>query len=342
MYPEPVILPGVNSVALAQAVISNMMEIGVVSGSTVSIPQGNTLNTVTSRPNTRVMPRIIDLKMEVFSDGEFAPVIQDTIRDRRVFILQHTQTPEEILQLCMTIDAVKRCSGEKAVVILPYMPFSRQEKTMDKRTSIGAKVIANLLMAAGADAVICFDLHAPAIAGFFDDVPVDMINGTAIFCDYIKSLGIPNEELCFASPDVGGAKRAKAFRKHFPGSKFAICDKERPGANQVGEMELIGDVTGLHVIYIDDVVDTAGTVCKASDLAKAKGAATVRAIITHPVMSGPAYERLEASAIMELVVSDSIPLKRKSDKITVVSIAPTLAKAMLRLGSSQSLSVLNE
>lgn len=323
MNAPAVILPGVASQDLANSVLEHMFDQSTKAGYSIALPT--------------ITPMI----MEKFSDGEFAPVIQETVRDRRVFILQHVQTPEEILQLCMTIDAVKRCSGEKAVVILPYMPFSRQEKTMDKRTSIGAKVIANLLMAAGADAVICFDLHAPSIAGFFDDVPVDMINGTAIFCDYIKELGIPNEQLCFATPDVGGAKRARNFRKHFPGSRFAICDKDRPGANQIGEMELIGDVKGLHVIFVDDIADTFGTISKASKLVMDNGAASVRAIITHPVMSGSAYSNLDASPLTELIVSDSIPLKNHNSRIRVVSIASTLAKAMLRLTTSQSISELN-
>ena len=325
MSVRTVLLPGTNSIELAQDVLTKMYE------------EHNNLG------HGYQLPTIVPMVMEHFSDGEFAPVIEETVRDRRVFILQQTKTPQQIMELCMTIDAVKRCSGEKAVVVLPYMPFSRQEKTMDKRTSIGAKVMAKMLMAAGADSIITFDLHAPAIAGFFD-VPVDLINGTAIFCDYIKGLGISNEGLCFASPDAGGVKRARNFKKHFPGSRLVICDKDRPGANEISEMELIGDVEGLHVIFVDDMIDTAGTICRASDLVMERGAASVRAIVTHAVMSGPAYERVQASKLQELIVSDTIPLtlgRVGTNKITVVSIARTLAKAMLRLGSSTSLSELN-
>lgn len=329
-----VILPGVKSVKLAEDVLHHMMKLA-------NETQAPEFGNFREKFKGFVFPKIVGLKMEDFSDGEFAPVIQETVRDRRVFILQHVQTSEEFMKLCFTIDAVKRCSGEKAVVILPYYPFSRQDKTMDKRTAMGAKVVAKMLEAVGADSVICFDLHAPQIAGFFDHAPVDMISGHVLFCDYIQTLNLDMSKVKFIAPDAGGAKRTKKFRARFPGSGFAVIDKDRVEANVVGGMELIGEVDGYDCILTDDIGDTFGTVMKATQLLYEKGAKSVRAILTHPVMSGKAYENLEKSGITELIVSDSIPLKKTDPRITVVSIAPSLASAMLRLGSSQSLSELN-
>lgn len=325
MNQRAVILPGVDSLSFGEEVVRQMLQ--------------------QYRPGNKKTPtpEIINLKMEVFADGEFAPVIQRTVRDRRVFIMQHTRTPEDVVKLCMTIDAVKRCSGEKAVVVMPYMPFSRQDKTMDKRTSLGAKVIANMLKACGADHVITFDLHAPQIAGFFDGIPVDNIHGHVIFGDYLiqGNTGLDFKNVTWISPDAGGTKRTQKFRDLFPGSGFAVIDKTRAAANQIKSMELIGDVQGRDCILTDDMGDTFTTIAKASDLLIAKGAKSVRAILTHALMSGDAFEKLRNSSLTQLLVSDSIPLKETDPRITVVSLAPALAKVMLQLTASKSLSEFN-
>lgn len=325
MNGRAVILPGVDSQEFAKEVVQQM--------------QRQYYPGIEKTPT----PEIINLIMEVFADGEFAPVIQRTVRDRRVFIMQHTRTPEDVVKLCMTIDAVKRCSGEKAVVVMPYMPFSRQDKTMDKRTSLGAKVVANMLKACGADHVITFDLHAPQIAGFFDGIPVDNIHGHVIFGDFLKenAAGLDWANVTWISPDAGGTKRTQKFRALFPGSGFGVIDKAREAANKISHMELIGDVEGRDCVLTDDMADTFTTIAKASDLLMKKGAKSVRAILTHALMSGDAFTKLRNSSLTQLLVSDSIPLKETDPRITVVSLAPALAKVMLQLTSSKSLSEFN-
>lgn len=326
MNTPSVIVPGENAIGLAKQVMRQMFEQTYIQGIATTLP---TLNI---------------LEMETFSDDEFAPVISQTVRDKRVFILQHVHgSGESFQQLLFTIDAAKRCSSEKVVVILPYYPFSRQDKTMNKRTSLGAKVVAKQLEAVGADAVVCFELHATQIQGFFD-IPVDMISGLVIFKDFLDNFfqGRKLSGFTFVSPDEGGTKRTKKFKDAYPGTKFAMIDKSREVANQVASMELIGDVTGQDCILVDDLVDTAGTLVKAAALLLEKGAKSVRALITHPVLSGKAYENISNSDLVELIVSDSIPLKQENSRIQVVSIAPALAKVMLRLTNSQSISEINK
>jgi ribose-phosphate pyrophosphokinase len=290
------------------------------------------------------LPSFINMKMEHYSDHEFAPMISQTVRDKRVFLMQHVHgSGERLQQLLFTINAAKGCSAEKVVAIIPYYPFCRQDKTMNKRTSLGAKLIAKQLEAAGADAVICFDPHATQIQGFFD-IPVDMIGGLMIFKSYLDELfqGMDLNKITFASPDEGGTKRTKKFKEAYPGTNMVMIDKSRVQANEIASMELIGNVEGQDVVLVDDIADTSGTICKAANLLMEKGAKSVRAVITHAVLSGNAYENINNSALQELIVSDTIPIDlTKSEKIRVATIAPALAQVMLRLTNSQSISEIN-
>ena len=257
-----------------------------------------------------------------FSDGEFQPCFEETVRGSYVFIVQSTFPPtENLFELLLMVDSAKRASAYKIAAVIPYFGFARQDRKDKPRVSIGAKLVADLLYAAGVDRVMTMDLHADQIQGFFN-VPVDHLYGSSIFIPYIKSLNIDN--LSFATPDMGGAKRANAYSKYF-NTPMIICHKSREKANVVGEMTAIGDIEGKNIIVMDDMIDTAGTITKAADMMMDKGAKSVRAIITHPVLSGPAYERIEKSAIKEIIVTDSIPLKRECDKIKVISVADMFA-----------------
>ena len=260
-----------------------------------------------------------------FSDGEFEPIIQESVRGSFVFCIQSTFAPaDNLLEMLMLMDAAKRASAGHIIAVIPYFGLARQDRKDKPRVAIGAKLVANLLTAAGATRVMTMDLHAPQIQGFFD-IPVDHLDASAIFTPYLKSLNI--EDLCFASPDVGSTKRARAYAMMF-NADLAICDKHRTRANEVESMRLIGDVTGKNVVLVDDLIDTGGTLAAAANLIMEKGAKSVRAMITHPVLSGKAYERIEQSALLELVVCDTIPLKKESNKIKVLSVAPLFAKAI--------------
>jgi ribose-phosphate pyrophosphokinase len=272
-----------------------------------------------------------------FSDGEMSPFIGESVRGHEVFIVQSTFAPaDNFLELLLMIDAVKRASALNVNVLIPYFGYARQDRKDKPRVAIAAKLIANLLSAAGADRIMTCDLHADQIQGFFD-IPVDHLDGNYIFVPYLKSLGLDN--IMFASPDVGGIKRARSFAKFF-GADLAVCDKYRKEANKIDSMRLIGEVEGKDVILIDDLVDTAGTICKAAALLKEKGASTVRAICTHPVLSGNAYENIDNSVLEELVVSDTIPLKQKSPKIKVLTVSDLFAKAIRKIHDHESISSL--
>jgi ribose-phosphate pyrophosphokinase len=234
------------------------------------------------------------------------------------------------------VDASKRASASSVNVVIPYFGYARQDRKDKPRVSIGAKLIANLLSAAGADRIMACDLHADQIQGFFD-IPVDHLDGAYIFVPYLKSLGLQN--IMFASPDVGGIKRARSFAKFF-NAELAVCDKYRKEANKIETMRLIGDVEGKDVVLVDDLVDTAGTICKAAALLKEKGARSVRAVCTHPVLSGKAYENIEGSVLEEIVVSDTIPLKEKGLKIKVLSVSDLFAKAIRKIHDHESISSL--
>ena len=270
-----------------------------------------------------------------FADGEFEPSFDETIRGSDVFIVQSTMPPaENLMELLLMIDAAKRASANSVVAVLPYFGFARQDKKGKPRVPIAAKLIANLLTAAGVDRVLTIDLHADQIQGFFE-VPVDHLYASTLFVPYIKSLNLPN--LTIASPDMGGSKRANTYAK-FLNTEVVICYKHREKANVISKMMLIGDVKGKDVVMIDDMVDTAGTLAKASDLMINQGASSVRAICTHGLFSANAYERLENSQLTEIVVTDTIPREHKSSKIKEISVAVLFADTIKRIHDKKSIS----
>lgn len=276
-----------------------------------------------------------DVKVQEFSDGEFQPSFEETVRGQDVFIVQSTMPPtENLFELLLMIDAAKRASARKIIAVIPYFGFARQDRKDKPRVAIGAKLVANMLMAAGVDRLITMDLHADQIQGFFE-VPVDHLYASTIFLREMEALN--NGNLSIAAPDAGGAKRANSYAKKLDVG-LALCHKQRKKANEVAEMTVIGDVEGKDVILIDDMCDTAGTLTKAADLFMEKGALSVRAFCTHAVLSGPAYERIENSRITELIVTDTIPLKQKSDKIRVVPVNDLFADVIQRLVNNQSIS----
>lgn len=271
----------------------------------------------------------------VFSDGEFQPSFEETVRGQDVFIVQSTMPPaDNLFELLLMVDAAKRASARKIIVIIPYFGFARQDRKDKPRVAIGAKLVANMLMAAGIDRIMTMDLHADQIQGFFE-VPVDHLYGSTIFFPEIEKLN--TGDLIMAAPDAGGAKRANSYAKKLDVG-LALCHKHRKKANVIAEMTVIGEVEGKDVVLVDDMCDTAGTLTTAADLFMAKGAKSVRAFCTHAVLSGPAYERLTNSAITELIVTDTIPLKQAHAKIRVISVADLFADVMRRMVNNQSIS----
>ena len=278
-----------------------------------------------------------DLKIEKFKDGEICPAFEESVRGCEVFLIQSTFPPaDNLLELILTIDAAKRASAKHVTVVVPYFGYARQDRKDRPRVGIGAKVIANMIQSAGADRIMTLDLHAGQIQGFFD-IPVDHLYASRVFVPYLRSLELEN--ITFASPDVGGAKRARSYAGFF-GANVVLCDKYRKRANEVASMQVIGDVTDANVIIVDDMCDTGGTLCKAAELLKEKGAKTVRAAITHPVLSGSAYENIENSVLEELIVTDSIPLKQESSKIKALSVDDMFGKAIRKLIDGESISSL--
>jgi ribose-phosphate pyrophosphokinase len=272
-----------------------------------------------------------------FSDGEFQPSFEENIRGRDVFIIQSTFSPSDnLFELLMLIDAARRASAKRIVAVIPYFGFARQDRKDKPRVSIASKLIANLLTAAGVRRIITLDLHADQIQGFFD-VPVDHVYASSIFVPYIQNLNLPN--LVMASPDTGGTRRAAAYAKIL-NTGFVICYKQRSKPNEIGTMQLIGDVEGKDVILIDDIIDTAGTITKAGKLIKENGARSVRAFCTHPVFSGDAYEKIGNSVFEEVVVTDTLPLAQDCDKIHVLSTAKLFATVIKRVLKTKSISSL--
>lgn len=260
-----------------------------------------------------------------FSDGEISPIINESVRGSYVFVIQSTPpTADNIMELLLIVDAAKRASAQYISAVIPYFGYARQDRKDQPRVAIGAKLVANLLEAAGVSRVMTMDLHAGQIQGFFD-IPVDHLNASAIFIPYIENLHLDN--LCFAAPDVGSVKRARLYAKFF-NADMVICDKYRKRANEIAEMTLIGNVEGKNVVIVDDLIDTGGTLCNAADLLMSKGAKSVRALITHPVLSGKAYENIENSVLTELVVCNTLPLKRECAKIKQLSVAEIFAMAI--------------
>jgi ribose-phosphate pyrophosphokinase len=270
-----------------------------------------------------------------FSDGEFQPCFDESVRGCMVFIVQSTNPPaENLMELLLMIDAAKRASAYKVIAVIPYYGFARQDRKDRPRVSIGSKLSADLLSTAGVDRVITMDLHADQIQGFFN-VPVDHLFGSAIFAPYIAKLKLDN--LCVSAPDMGGSKRANAYSRHLQ-SEMVLCYKLRKKPNVIEEMSIIGEVEGRNVVIIDDMVDTAGTLVLAANMMKERGATSIRAFATHPILSGNAVARINDSALEELVVSDSVPFVNTSGKIKVLSIAEIFAKTIEAVTTNQSIS----
>ena len=272
-----------------------------------------------------------------FSDGEMQPVIEESVRGNYVFFIQSTfSPPSNLMELLLMIDAAKRASAGYITCVIPYFGYARQDRKDKPRVPISAKLIAELLQAAGANRIMTLDFHADQIQGFFD-IPVDHLKSEAIFTKFLEKEDLSNT--IFASPDVGGVKRARIYSKFF-GKELVICDKYRKKANEVASMTVIGEVNGADVILVDDIVDTAGTLCKAADALIEKGARSVKALCTHPVLSGKAYENIENSSLSELIVTDTIPLKQESKKIKVLSSAKLFARAIRNTHEHRSISAL--
>lgn len=272
-----------------------------------------------------------------FSDGEMQPVINESVRGSYVFLIQSTYAPSEnLFELLLMIDATKRASGGYITAVIPYFGYARQDRKDKPRVPISAKLVANLLQAAGANRIMTMDLHADQIQGFFD-IPLDHLKSEAIFMPFLDTY--MKENTVFACADVGGVKRARTYSKHF-GKDLVICDKYRKKANEVEGITVIGDVKEREVILVDDIVDTAGTLCKASEALIEKGALDVKAICTHPVLSGKAFDNIENSRISEMIVTDSIPLNRTSSKIKVLNSAKLFAKAIRNTHEHRSIEAL--
>ena len=276
-----------------------------------------------------------NLQITKFSDGEFAVSYEESIRGRDVFLVQSTfPSSDNLMELLLMIDAAKRASARQIIAVMPYFGWARQDRKDKPRVSIGAKLVADLLSVAGVNRVITMDLHADQIQGFFD-VPVDHLYASGVILPYLQSLKL--SDLVIASPDVGGSKRANTYAK-FLGCPLVLCNKTRARANVVATMQIIGDVEGKNVVIVDDMVDTAGTISKAADLMKQSGAKTVRACASHCVMSGPASDRVQESALEEIVFTDSIPYTQRCAKVKQLSVADMFAEAIRRVINNESIS----
>lgn len=276
-----------------------------------------------------------EVNVTQFADGEFAVSFEETMRGNDIFLIQSTMAPfDNLMELLLMVDAAKRASAKRIIAILPYYGMARQDRKDKPRVAIGAKLIADILSKAGIDRIITMDLHADQIQGFFD-VPVDHLYASTIFVPYLKSLDLEN--IIIASPDAGGAKRANAYAK-FLNCGLVLCYKQRLRANEVAEMTIIGDVTDKDVVLIDDIIDTGGTITKAAQIMIENGARSVRAVCTHPVFSGPAIDRINNSAFKEVIVADTLPVKAKSAKVTVLSTADLFADVITRVHKNKSIS----
>ena len=278
-----------------------------------------------------------DSELTVFSDGEFQPQFTESVRGSAVFIVQSTNPPaDNLFELLLMIDAARRASAYKVIAVIPYFGWARQDRKDRPRVSIASKLVANMLTAAGCDRVMTCELHAAQIQGFFD-IPVDHLWASSIFIPYIKAMNLDN--LSIASPDMGGAKKANIYAKHL-NAPLIICHKDRSKANVIGNMTAIGEIEGRNVVIVDDMVDTAGTITKCAEVLMERGALSVRAVCTHPILSGPAYDRINASAIQEFIVADTIPLQADKDnsKFTVLSMTGLFADVIDRIYHNEPVS----
>ena len=304
---------------------------------TVKIFSGNATKELAEKIAYSYGKPLGQVEIEKFKDGEMSPHFNESVRGCDVFLVQSTYAPtDNLMELLLLVDAARRASAKYVTAVVPYFGYARQDRKDKPRVAIGAKLVANLFSAAGADRLMTCDLHAGQIQGFFD-FPVDHFSGSIIFVPYLAN--IPKENLIFASPDVGGVKRARNFAQYFQ-TDMVVCDKERKRSNQVESMQVIGNVKGRDVVLVDDLVDTAGTLCKAANILKEKGANTVRAISTHAVLSGHAYENIENSELEELIVTDSIPLKKDCSKIKVLTVAELFAGGIRKIHKHESISPL--
>ena len=278
------------------------------------------------------------INIQKFSDGEICPIFLESVRGDYIFLVQSTYAPtDNLMELLLMIDAARRASADKVIAVIPYYGYARQDRKDKPRVAIGSKLVANMLVAAGADRVITMDLHAPQIQGYFD-IPVDHLDSSAVFIPYIQNLKL--ETLTFAAPDVGAANRIREIASYFE-AEMVICDKHRKRANEIASMIVIGDVDNKDVVLIDDICDTGGTLAKSAALLKEKGARSVRALITHPVLSGNAYENIENSVLEELVVCDTIPInKNLTTKIKVLSVSQLFAIAIKNAFENKSITSL--
>lgn len=275
------------------------------------------------------------MNIQHFADGEFEVSFEETVRGCEVYLVQSTfPNSDNLMELLLMIDAAKRASAHSVIAVLPYFGWARQDRKDKPRVSIAAKLVADLLTAAGVDRVITMDLHADQIQGFFN-VPVDHLYASTVFIPYIQSLKL--EDMAIATPDVGGAKRANSYAKYL-NVPLVLCHKHRAKANVVESMTVIGDVKGKNVILIDDMVDTAGTIAKAANLMMAEGAKSVRALASHAIMSDPASQRIDESALTEMIFTNSIPLRKECKKATVISVAQLIADTIRRVHNNESIS----
>ncbi|WP_400192089.1 ribose-phosphate pyrophosphokinase [Hymenobacter sp. B81] len=303
----------------------------------VKIFSGTTSRELAARIAAAYGTELGDCSITRFADSEIGPSFNESVRGCEVFLIQSTFPPaDNLMELMLMVDAAKRASAKHVNVVMPYYGYARQDRKDKPRVSIGAKVVADFVQSVGTDRLMTCDLHAGQIQGFFD-IPVDHLDGSTVSAPYIKSLNLDN--LIFASPDVGGVVRTRAFAKKF-GAEIVVCDKMRLRANEIASMQVIGDVTGMNVVLVDDIVDTAGTICKAADLLLERGAQSVRAVVTHAVLSGPAHERIRNSSLQELIVTDTIPLRQENEKIRVISVADLFAQAIRNVVTHESISSL--
>ena len=278
-----------------------------------------------------------NMNVEYFADGEFSISYEESIRGAQVFLIQSTfPNSDNLMELLLMVDAAKRASAKSIVAVIPYFGWARQDRKDKPRVSIGAKLIADILGRAGIDRLITMDLHADQIQGFFD-VPVDHLYASSVFVEYMRNLNLKN--LVIATPDVGGTKRASAYAK-FLGTPMVICYKLRKKANVISDMQIIGDVEGMDVMMVDDIVDTAGTITKAAKLMMQNGANSVRAVASHAVMSDPASTRVDQSMLTEIIFTDSIPYSQKSEKVKIISVADMFANSIERVCNNESISSL--